>query len=172
MQRVVAWLGRLLGAVPSDEMDGIRLEGPYWEVPGRHVDQADFFRALVGLVPEGSILFLEGGAHPTPLREFLERRAVPPKAKVALGTAWPRATVFHLPATPSVLGDLADLAEACASPEVCDHLHVYGSHGVLLQWYDAFLDPFYVSKRLSPASIEAFCGELKTSWKDAGPSGT
>jgi hypothetical protein len=63
------------------------------------------------------------------------------------------------------------LAEGCASPELCEHLHVYQGQHLLLQWYDAFLDPFYVSKRLPRESVEALCGELKTSWKDAGPSG-
>jgi len=167
MGRVRAWLGRLFNAVPSEEMEGIQLQGPCWEVAGRRVDQADFFRALAGFVPEGSILFLEGGAHPAPVRKFLEEHAVPQEAKIALGTVWPRSTVFHLQATGALLRQLADLAQTCASPELCIHLHVYNSGGVLLQWYDAFSDPFYVSQRLPPERLEAFCGVLKTPWKDA-----
>jgi len=167
MGRVGAWLGRLLNAVPPQEMAGIELEGPCWEVSGHRVDQAEFLRALQGLVPAGSILFVEGGAHPAPLRRLLEEHAVPPEAKVALGTVWPRSTVFHLQVTPALLSQLADLAETCASPELCSHLHVYTGDGVLLQRHDAFSDPFYVSKRIPLERLEAFCGVLKTTWKDA-----
>src|SRR5437868_6810936 len=111
MGRVGAWLGRLFNAVPSDQMAGIELEGPRWEVSGRRVDHAAFFRALPDLVPDGSILLLEGGAHPAPVRTFLEEHAVPAEATVALGTVWPRSTVFHLQATAALLRQLADLAE-------------------------------------------------------------
>jgi hypothetical protein len=145
-----------------EDMQGIRLEGPYWEVAGRHVDPAQFLHALETLVPEGSILFLEGGTQPPPLRAFLDRHAALSDVKVALGTAWPRGRVFHVPTAPTILRELAELADKCASPELCDHLHVYSSEGVLPQWYDAFVDPFYVSKRVPPEQFEAFCGALKT----------
>jgi hypothetical protein len=165
--RIGAWLGRLLNAVPADELGGIELEGPRWEVSGRHIDQAEFFRALSDLVPDGSILFLEGGAHPPPVKRFLEQHAVPPEAKVALGTLWPRSTVFHVRATASSLRQLGDLAEQCAAPELCSHLQVYNADRVLLEWHDAFSDPFYVSQRVPLERLTAFCGILKTPWTDA-----
>lgn len=164
MGRVSAWLGRLLNAVPPEEMGGLRLEGPCWEVATRRVDQAEFFRALTTLVPEGCFLVLEGGSHA--LHDLLGRSAVTPHAKIARGTLWPRATVFHVPTTVGILGQLAEVAEHCAAPELCDHLHVYDREGVLVQWYDAFSDPVYVSKRVPVERLEVFCRSLNTSFKE------
>lgn len=93
MRRFGAWLAQLLGAVPSEEMAGAGLEGDHWELDGRGLPAAPFFRAFAELVPAGSVLVLEGGAHPPALGEFLERTSVPPRLKVARGTIWPRAAL-------------------------------------------------------------------------------
>jgi hypothetical protein len=156
----------MFNAVPPEEMGGIMLEGPCWEVAGRRVDQAGFFRALSRLVPERSFLFVEGGEHPPLLKQLLEDQSIVGQLKIARGTIWPRSPVFHLPATHILLKELADIAETCAAPELCDHLHVCDAAGVLIQWHDAFSDPFYISKRLPRDHVDAFCRALGTSWKD------
>jgi hypothetical protein len=166
MGRVGQFVSHLLGVVPREEREGIRIEDPCWEVAGEHVDQSAFFRGLSKLVGGDAILFLEGGPHPTRVRRFLEDNAVPARARVALGTIWPRRTTSHLPTTSAVLYQLADLAEHCASPELCDHLHVYYGEKVLLQWYDAFADPFYVSKEVPLRLLQQFCAELGVWYKD------
>ena len=167
MRRVGTWLARLIGAVPPKEMEGIRLEGESREVDGRRIDGPRFFSALGMLVPPGSVLVLEGGAHPPALADFLERNAVPPQMKVARGTLWPRAPVFHVAAVARALDSLAEITKDCAGPEICWHLHVYDARGVALEWYDAFDDdPMSVSKRIPLPALEAFCGETRTSWND------
>jgi hypothetical protein len=167
MGRIASWLGRVLNAVPPEELDGLQLDGPYWEVATRRADQAEFFRALAALVPEESFLVLEGGAHPPALQDLLATHAVQPETKIARGTVWPRATVFHVQASTAILGEVAEVAEKSAAPELCYHLNVYDREGVLLQWYDAFSDPLYVSKRVPVERLEAFCRRLNTSFKDA-----
>jgi hypothetical protein len=166
MGRIGAWLARVFNAVPANEMGGARLEGAYWEVAHRGVDPTDFFRRLPALVPEGSVLVLEGGSHSKLLQAFLDEHRVPPDINVARGTIWPRADVVHLPASVQVLRELADHAERCAEPEICSHMHVYASGRVVVQWYDAFSAPCYVSKQLPAERLEAFCAELRTSFKD------
>jgi len=165
MGRIAAWLGRILDAVPPAEMGGLHLDGPSWEVSFRGVDQAEFFRALPKLVPEECCLVLEGGAHPPGLENLLTRLDIAPQARIARGTVWPRARVVHVPATTAVLGELAEQAEHCAAPELCDHLHIYDGEGVVLQWYDAFSGPVYVSKRVPMQRLEAFCQGLNTSFE-------
>jgi hypothetical protein len=161
------WMGRLFNAGPPEKIVGLELQGAYWEVAGRRLDQAEFFHALSPLLAgHDAILFLEGSAHPPAIRTFLEANSVPARAKVALGTIWPRGARFHLPATIAVLGELGDLAETCAAPEICNHLHLYDAEGVLLQWYDAFGGPFYVSQVVSRESLDAFCSRLNTSFKE------
>ena len=78
----------------------------------------------------------------------------------------PRADIVHLPASVQVLRGLADHAERCAYPELCTHLHVHSAGRVVVQWYDAFSAPCYVSKELSAERLEAFCAELGTSYQD------
>jgi hypothetical protein len=165
MARMSKVLARLLNVVPSKEMEGIQLEGPFWEVEGSRLDYAEFFRRLPDLVSDQAVFFLEGGAHPPALSRFLEEHAVPPRVKVARGTLWPRGSVFHVPTEPSVLMDLAELAEQCAGPEICDHLHVYEDDRILLEWHDAFSDPFSVSRQLSEERMQEFCRKLNVEFK-------
>jgi len=153
------WLLRLANVVPSEERDGIHMIGPCWEVHGQ-VDPCAFLRALPSVVPEDAILFLEGGHHPPALRDFIQANAVPAPATVRRGTVWPRETVFHLPATPEVLTQLAELAEHCAGPEICSHLHVYRGRAVLVEWHDAFDPPFFLSKALCDDRLRSFRVQL------------
>lgn len=97
---------------------------------------------------------------------FSKAISVPGRSKVALGTVWPRGTVFHVPASRTVVAALAAVCEHCAYPEICDHLHVYDNDSVLLQWYDAFSQPLWVSKRVSGGAMEAFCGELRVTFRE------
>ena len=78
-----------------------------------------------------------------------------------MGTAWPRPKVFHVPATPENLHSLSDLTKSCAFPELAIHLHVYCEGKVLLQSYDAFSDPFYISKEIPESTVSGFCGKLQ-----------
>jgi hypothetical protein len=147
-------------------MAGIRLQGPFWEVDGRRVDYAEFFRRLPDLVSDEAILLLEGGSHSAELSRFMSEHAVPAVAKVARGTVWPRASVFHVPTKPSALVELADLAEHSAGPEICDHLHVYKDGQVLLEWNDAFSVPFFVSKRIPEERVREFCQKFEVTFKE------
>ena len=160
MTRILAWLRDAIGAASPEEMTGLQLEGPYWEVNGRGVKPSPFFRSVGQLLPSASVVCLEGGDQPLPLRDFLERHSVPPRAQVARGTYWPRASVFHLPATPEHLTTLADLAGPLRYPEVCDHLHTYDDQGVFLQWYDAFAASLFLSKRVPEGAVSSFCTTL------------
>ena len=166
MSRIGAWLARLVHAVPSEEMVGAQLEGPFWEVRHRGVDHAEFLRKIPELVAEGSVLILEGGSPSSQLQGFLREHAIAPSTKVARGTVWPRAAIVHLPASAQVLRGLADHAEHCAYPEICTHLHVHSNGRVVVQWYDAFAAPCYVSKELPAERLETFCAELQTSYQD------
>ena len=159
------WLSRLAKVVPSEERDGIHMTGPCWEVHGQ-VDHCTFLRALPSVVPEDAILFLEGGHHPPALRDFIQANAVPAAATVRRGTVWPKELVFHLPATTKVLSQLADLAEHCAGPEVCSHLHIYRGGTVVVEWHDAFDPPFYLSKALPHTLVQTFRAQLNVTLQD------
>lgn len=66
-----------------------------------------------------------------------------------------------MPATLAALEALAEITQQLAHPEICWHLHVYDSRGVVLEWFDAFDDePMCLSKRLALPAAEAFCARL------------
>jgi len=172
-------LSGLLGWVPKEERRGIQLDvhAPQWEVCSPKEFPA-FLRALVDLVPHGAMAYLEGGSPPEHLESFLKERGVPEVSRVAMGTIWPRPRVYHLPATPDNLRELADIAEHCAEPEVAIHFHIYKDGKVLLQWFDAFADPMFISKEIPEDRVRAFCGRLGIEYstftgglEDAPPDG-
>ncbi|MHC4797168.1 MAG: hypothetical protein ACYTF1_11035, partial [Planctomycetota bacterium] len=143
----MSWLSKLLKWVPKDERRGIEfdLRAPHWMISSPKEFPA-FFRALIDLFPEGAIAYLEGGCPPEDLESFLKKKSVSELSHVAMGTIWPRLKIFHLPATSENLLHLADIAEYCAEPEVAIHFHVYKGHQILLQWFDSFANPVYISK--------------------------
>lgn len=143
-----------------------------WKVSGIR-DLPAFLRALVDLAPPDSMLCLEDGAPSDELRRFLEQHSVPVRASPAAGTLWPRPVRYHLPATRELLLSLADHTEHCATVEAAVHLHLFRADRVVLQWYDAFLDPLLLSKELPEYQVRKFCGELSVPYETdlEGPPG-
>jgi hypothetical protein len=76
--------------------------------------------------------------------------------------------VTYLPASSTVLEGLAAFMEERASPELCFHLHVCAAGSVVLQWYDAFDLPCYVSKSVPAERLAAFCARLSIAFAE-GP---
>jgi hypothetical protein len=157
----MGFLAKIFGAVSAEERKGLCLDyrTPSWKV-SKAKDLPSFLRALADLVPPDSIIYLEGGTPPRELRVFFQKNSIPEQSHVAIGTIWPRPMVFHLTATRANLIGFADLAERCAEPEVAIHLHVYRQGRVILQWYDAFYDPLYISKEIPEDRVRKFCSML------------
>lgn len=162
----MSWLSKLLNFVPKEERNGIHLDfqTPQWKVSSPK-DFPSLLRALRNLLPQGTILYLEGGTPSKEIKSFLEERSIPEVSHIATGTIWPRPEVFYLPATPENLSDLADISEHYAEPEVAIHLHVYKDNKVLLQWYDAFADPIFISKEISEDQLKGFCDKLSIKYE-------
>ena len=168
----MGFLARLFNSVPKAERNGISLDYkiPQWKVSATK-NLSSLMRALAKLIPEGSTLYLEGGTPGKELLRFFEERSVPERSHIAMGTIWPWPRVFHLPATHENLLQLADLAERSALPEVAIHLHVYQDDRVLLQWHDAFFDPFYISKEIPEDKVRTFCDGLSIQYENATEGG-
>ncbi|MBN1360829.1 MAG: hypothetical protein JW993_09565 [Sedimentisphaerales bacterium] len=167
----MGWLRRLLGATPKKELEGIclDLDQPFWKLTGK-TDFPCLLRAIANLLPEDSILYLEGGSPNKELRAFFSRHAVPEREHVAVATLWPRPQCYHVPATRENLEELAGLAERCAAPELAAHFHVYRQGKVLLEWHDAFTQPMLLSAELPKDRVESFALALSMSvkrWKNA-----
>src|SRR5947208_9506465 len=142
-------------------MEGIHLDmqRPYWEVDSPTSFWA-LLRALQGWLPEDAILYFEGGSPVAPINDFLAAHSVPERAHLAMGTIWPRPKVFHVPASPATLTELAEIMERHAAPELAIHFHVYRSHSVLLQWHDAFCDPILLNGSIREDQVRVFADRV------------
>jgi hypothetical protein len=51
---------------------------------------------------------------------------------------------------------LAEAAGHHAQPEICYHSHFYRDEEALVQWFDAFHDPLWISKTIPRERVETF----------------
>ncbi len=177
----MGWLGKLLGAVLKYEPKGIRLDThkPFWTLEGE-TDFPQLLRALVGFLPDGSILYFEDGSPSGRHLRFFKVHAIPEQIRVAAATLWLQPRCYHVPATSKNLAELAELAESCAEPELAVHFHVYSNGKVLLEWHDAFANPMLISGDISEGTIHDFSKtlgmhyaleSLAKSTRELGPTG-
>jgi hypothetical protein len=139
-----------------------------WRVSGLRNATA-FFRAIPQLLPEATIMFLEG----SPALEILAvlaNHSAQAEYGAPTGTLWSwplRDQRFTVRASSLLFAQLADASAHHAEPEICSHLHFYRNGEPLAQWFDAFDDAFLVSKVIPRARLEEFTraagGELTDS---------
>lgn len=166
MMKLLEWIGKLIGAVPREERQGIHLDTaePTWEVEGPATFQ-DLFTVLNGWLPQGAILYFEGGQPDKEIKQFMADHAVQEKAHVAMGTILPRPHVFHLPASGETLAGLAKIMEHHAEPELAIHFHVYLVGRLLIEWYDAFMQPMHISGILPEEKIKILAEKIGKGYK-------
>lgn len=141
-----------------------KMDSESWEVTGPR-DFPALFRALDGWLGDDCVLYFEGGRPDAEIKAFLETVATPEQRRLPLGTLWPRPLAFHAPASHAVLKRLAEIMERHAEPELAVHFHVYRGEDVLLEWYDAFSDPFRVSSSVPADQIEVLARRLGTTFR-------
>ena len=174
----MGWFARLFRAVPKEETEGIRLNTAesYWEVDGPKTFE-EMLNALKDWVPEDAVLYFEAGSPDAEIDNFIGTHSVPQVAHVALGTIWPRPKVFHVPATATILTELARIMKHHADPELAIHFHVYCNDSVLLEWHDAFSQPMLMSGAIPEEEIKVFADKIGRSFRriveqgDPGPDG-
>ena len=160
----MGWIANLLGATPHDQLKGLELgrEAPQWSVQGPKTF-SELFRALQGWLPDGAILYFEGGYPRPDIEAFMAQTAIPEQTHLAIGTIWPRPRVFHVPAQGN-LGALAELMDRHAEPELAIHFHVYAGEKMIIEWNDAFIDPIRVNATIPAQHVKALADALGTSF--------
>jgi hypothetical protein len=146
--------------------DGIHLDvaEPCWEMHGPEAF-GELLNALAGWIPQDAILYFEGGSPDAEISTFLAAHAVPEESHVNLGTLWPRPKVFHVPARRAILVELAAIMEHHAGPELAIHFHIYRNGSVLLEWYDAFWLPMFLSGAIPEEDVKVFAAKLGRSFR-------
>ena len=165
----MGWLRRLFRAVPREEMIGIHLDTtrPYWKTPGPR-DFYTLFQALQGWLPPNAVLYFEGGSPDAEINDFMAAFSIPEQTHVAMGTAWPRPKVFHVPATDATLKKLTEIMEHHAEAELAVHFHIYRDNTVLLQWDDAFSQPMLISGSISEEMLKVFADKIGETYSKVG----
>ena len=129
-----------------------------WRISGLSDAQA-FFRAVPRLLPEATHVFLEGAPAPD-IVALIATHAAQREYEAPASTvlSWPqRNRRFALVASPGLFARLSEAAAHLATVEVCSHLHFYRDAEPLALWFDAFDDPFLVSKGIPRERVEHFC---------------
>ncbi|HAX61013.1 MAG TPA: hypothetical protein DCX95_00410 [Elusimicrobia bacterium] len=155
------WLYKILHIVPPEDRAGITLTNPYWEVEPIKIF-TEFLSALPIIIPNGSILYLEGGYPDKKLKEFFNKTQIANPVKIAIGTIWPVSGIdyYHIPLTDENIKELLELSKNHAEPEIAVHLLVYKGNKILIDWYDVFDDPFYLSEDIIEDKLKEFCNKL------------
>jgi len=126
-----------------------------WAVYGIE-DFSILFCGLIEFLPENSIMRFEGDPSGK-FVPFFVKHGVPEKLSIPKGTIWPKSVVYNVPATKEILQKLSELSKDVVGFEVANHFHVYTESRVLIDWYDAFSDPMYVSKWFPEERLKVFC---------------
>lgn len=116
-----------------------------------------FFIAIGQLFAADAVLYMEGTSIAPDIHEFLSKRPAAHTRSIQLGTVWPKPSCHHMNLIPEYLAELTRLAEHYAEPEICDHLVVYSTDEMLLQWYDAWMGPIEVAQSVDRAGLTRFC---------------
>jgi hypothetical protein len=152
-------LSRLFGRASAEKLSGIALQDPEpWQV-GATKDEQRFLRAVPLLGGDGTFIYFEDTLE-RHVRDYLSSVAVEPSVQVQTGTIWPRPDCHHLPLTSDTMEALARFLERQPTALLSVHVLVYRAGAVLLQWYDAFDDPLYLSRTIPESTVAEFAGRL------------
>ena len=161
----MGWFADLFKNKP---LPGLRLEfDDAWEVSApRKIPR--FIRALAQVMPPDSIIYLEGTCTSPRIYRILEAMECEPRDQLAAGIIVPKPRCFHITMTEEHLDTIAGLFEKYGHVEICQHLHVYSDHKVLLEWHDAFCDyPFLLDKQISAKKLNSFATLIKSRYQKA-----
>ena len=82
-----------------------------------------------------------------------------------MGIIWPRLVEFHIPATETILAELARIMEHHAEPELAIHFHIYCGNEVFFECYDAFSDPILISDIVPEEKIKILADRLGKNYR-------
>jgi hypothetical protein len=137
-----------------------------WRISGL-TDAEAFFRAVMQMLPEATHMFLEGSPDPD-IVALLSKHAEDVEYVAPTGTlwSWPRENRFVVRPSAALFDKLSAAAAHLAEPEICSHLHFYRDVEPLAQWFDAFVDPLFVSTSIPREKVEQFARAAGGSFVD------
>ena len=151
----------------STQTDTARLnyvEAPSWEIDAPS-DCILFFRNIAKIMPEGSVLFIEGTNICEEAEKFYKQQNLHCDLRFVAGTIWPKPRFYHIPIRRTTVEKIAELAGTHAWPEICDHLRIHDGNRLLLHWFDFPHDPIIITGTIGEMEIRTFCEQLVTEYR-------
>jgi hypothetical protein len=157
------WLHEALHKPPA----GARITEPSpWQL-SPSCSTSEFLRALELLRVDDGVLALEGTLSDKAHR-WLDANARRDGLQISPGTLWPKSDWWYVPVTPNALNAFAETLND-EPPAV--HLFVYQGQQVLLEWYDAFTDPLWLSRQLDGPALDQFVARVGGTLESVAQSG-
>ena len=149
-------------ATPTPKLE----PGAAWQLRPE-CDWSSFLLALRLLELQGGTVAFEGTTERHVTR-WLSKHASSEGAPISAGTMWPASDWWYLPIEGPRIVELAVLMESAASVSI--HLYAYDNTGLVIEWYDAFDEPLWISRRIDEGPLKRFVSAVGGSLETVGPS--
>lgn len=166
----MGWLRSILGLGATPEGGGtvlqINLDGSYWAVDAC-ASMGQLFEALRGWLPEGAILYFEGGYQRPQVEAFMVAHAAREPMEVAPAAPWPPPRNFHVAVGPGVLAKLAQFSAENGGSPLSTHFHIYRGPQMLLAAYDVLAQEMWLPSRTPKARVAELAARLGVGFRKA-----
>ncbi len=149
-----------LRAMAVGRGDGIDIDTPVQWVIEDLKQPAPFFEHLPELLPEDSVLYIEGTSIISEAAALYSSYRAPNAVCVVRDTIWPVPDVYHLSFSSELCARLRQLAENRPVAELFDHIKAYRSETLLFSFHDAFDGWLCISDHIPEEAVTRFCNAL------------
>ncbi len=142
---------------------GVEIDTPFEWVIEDLKTPVPFFEHLPMLLPENSVLYVEGTQIAPEVDAFYAAHRATNTIKVRRDTIYPEPEIHHVLFSADVSAALRKMAENHRAEEMFDHLKAYQGETMLFSFHDAFENWLLLSDHLPSEKIAKFCEALGVS---------
>jgi hypothetical protein len=149
-----------LQSIVDGEYNGIEIDTPLeWVIEGVKNPIA-FFEHLPVLLPNDSVLYLEGTQITPEVETFYAAHRALDRVEVRRDTIFPEPKIYHVAFSADVSAALREIAENNRTEEMFDHIKGYRSETLLFSFHDAFDGWLRISDHIPSDNVAKFCEAL------------
>jgi len=149
-----------LQAFVAGRGDGIDIDTPFQLVIEGVKDPLAFFSNLPHLLPDGSILYVEGTRIAADMAAFYSSHHAPNAVAVVRDTIFPPPDIYHFTFSCEVCATLEGYARKRPVSEMFNHIKAYRGQSLLFTFHDAFDGWLIMSEHLPEEAVGNFCKAL------------
>ena len=131
-----------------------------WSLSAKKIDSTHLFQKMSELFTGSYTIFLEGTSISDKAEFFYRENSSQVDYLPQKSTIWPKSRTFSCDATKSFWNGLIELSKNHAEPELFDHFFICKKSTPIVEWWDAFLDPLYLSACIPESKINAFATRM------------